>query len=51
MIMKKLVEELEWVFDYYIAYFLYNPYKIDRYNLFMKNKWDFLPEQPHRAKK
>ena len=49
--MKIIWEELEWIFDYYIAFFLYNPKKIHRYNLFMQNKWDFLPEQPYRTKK
>ena len=49
--MKKIWEELEWIFDYYIAFFLYNPNKIHRYNQFLQDKWDFLPEKPYRAKK
>lgn len=51
MNMKKFIEELEWIFDYYIAYFLYNPNKIDRYNLFLQDKWEFLPDKPFRVKK
>ncbi len=40
--MKKLsifLKSLEWKFDYYIAYFLYNPKKVDRYHSYMKNKY------------
>ena len=29
---------LEWIFDYYIVYFLYNPHKIDRYHDYLRDK-------------
>ncbi len=38
--MKKTLEKLEWIIDYYLVYFLYNPNKIDRYHEFMLNKWN-----------
>lgn len=37
--MKKMFNELEWIFDYYFAYFLYNSNKIHEYHSFMKTKW------------
>ena len=37
--MKNWIEKLEWLSDYYLVYFLYNPNKIDRYNQYMKDKW------------
>ena len=43
--MKKIAEKLEWIFDYYIAYFLYNPNKIDRYHNYLNDKWDFGTEK------
>ncbi len=49
--MKKITDKLEWIFDYYIAYFLYNPNKIDRYNQFLIEKWEYLPEEPHGINK
>ena len=39
--MKKLIEKLEWICDYYLVYFLYNSHKIERYNQYMKGKWIF----------
>ncbi len=39
------MKKLEWIFDYYIAYFLYNPNKIDRYYKYLRNKWDFKTEE------
>ncbi len=38
--MKKYLEKLEWIFDYYVAYFLYNPHKIERYHKYMRSRWD-----------
>jgi hypothetical protein len=42
--MIKFKIKLEWIFDYYIAYFLYNPKKIDRYFRYMDQKWEIEPE-------
>ena len=42
--MIKFKIKLEWIFDYYIAYFLYNPKKIDRYFQYMDQKWEIEPE-------
>jgi len=49
--MKTIADKLEWIFDYYIAYFLYNPNKIDQYNQFLIEKWEFFPEEPHGINK
>lgn len=35
----KLFKKLEWWFDRYIAYMLYNGMKQDRYVEYMRNKW------------
>lgn len=35
----KFFKKLEWYFDYYIAYFLYNGNKQDRYVQYMQKKW------------
>lgn len=37
--MKKLLQKIDWIIDYYFIYFLYNTNKIDRYHDYMKNKW------------
>lgn len=37
--MKKIFKHIEFIFDYYIAYFLYNGNKIHRYEQYMKNKY------------
>jgi len=37
--MKKLFKKLDWWFDYYIVWMLYNGNKIHHYNEYMKNKW------------
>ena len=37
--MKKFLKKLDWIFDYYIAYFLYNPNKLHRYHDYMTSKW------------
>ncbi len=34
-----IMKRLEWIFDYYIGYFLYNGMKRDVYNQYMINKW------------
>jgi hypothetical protein len=38
--MKRLINKLEWIIDYYFVYFLYNPQKIDRYYNYLDDKWD-----------
>lgn len=37
--LKKLLKQMEWVYDYHILYFMYNEHKLDRYHSYMKNKW------------
>jgi hypothetical protein len=34
------MKKLTWFFDYYVAFFLYNPNKIDRYYRYMEEKWN-----------
>lgn len=38
-VMKKLLTELEWIFDFYFAFMLYNGMKFHRYNRYMLEKW------------
>lgn len=38
--MKRLINKLEWIIDYYFVYFLYNPQKIERYYNYLNDKWD-----------
>jgi hypothetical protein len=37
--MKKFLKELDWVWDYYFVYFLYNDMKKHRYHAHMTKKW------------
>jgi hypothetical protein len=37
--LKKVLLKIEWWFDYYIAWFLYNPNKRHRYFEYMTKKW------------
>ena len=37
--MLKLLNKLDWIYDYYILYFMYNDKKLDRYHSYMKQKW------------
>jgi hypothetical protein len=37
--MKKIFEELEWIWDYYFVYFLYSDRKRNRYDAYMSIKW------------
>ena len=38
--MKKLIKKIEWKFDYYVVFLLYNERKTDRYLQYMKDKWE-----------
>ena len=38
--MRKLLKKLEWWFDYYIAWMMYNGNKRDRYISYMESKWN-----------
>ena len=38
--MNRLINQLDWIFDYYVAYFMYNPNKIDVYYKYMFDKWN-----------
>ncbi len=37
--MKKLLVEMDWIFDYHFAYFLYNSHNINEYYDYMQAKW------------
>ena len=37
--MKKILTKIEWWFDYYIVWFLYNPNKRHQYFEYMTKKW------------
>jgi hypothetical protein len=37
--MKKLLKKIEWWFDYYFAWMMYNSKKQDRYIDYMEKKW------------
>lgn len=37
--MKRIMKKIEWIFDYYFAYFLFNGNKQDRYNDYMNKKY------------
>jgi hypothetical protein len=37
--MKKILRKLEWWFDYYIAWMLYNANKQHKYIEYMEQKW------------
>lgn len=37
--MQKIISNLSWIIDYYFVYFLYNERKLDRYYIYMKQKW------------
>lgn len=37
--MKSILKKVDWFIDYYLVYFLYNTNKLDRYDVYMKEKW------------
>jgi len=37
--MKKIIKKLEWIFDYYFAWMLYNGNKTHKYLEYMEKKW------------
>ena len=37
--MKKFLKKLDWIWDYYFVYFLYNGNKLDKYFQYMERKW------------
>lgn len=37
---KKILNKLDWIWDYYFVYFLYSDSKKNRYYDYMKNKWN-----------
>ena len=43
--MKKLLRKLDWIWDYYFVYFLYNGNKTHRYIEYMEKKWGKQNEQ------
>jgi hypothetical protein len=38
--MKKILKKIEWLFDYYVAYMMYNGNKRHKYYEYMNNKWN-----------
>jgi len=38
--MQKIIKKLDWIWDYYFVYFLYNAKKLDRYYEYMNKKWN-----------
>ena len=36
----KILKKLDWIWDYYFVYFMYNGNKLNKYNDYMKNKWE-----------
>jgi len=37
--MKKLLRKLDWIWDYYFVYFLYNGNRTEDYIDYMEKKW------------
>ena len=37
--MKKIIKKLEWIFDYYFVWMLYNGNKAHKYIEYMEKKW------------
>ena len=44
--MKKFLERLDWIIDFYFVIFLYNPHKVHRYHEYMTKKWGDRYESP-----
>ena len=38
--MKKILNNLDWIWDYYFVYFFYNGNKMDMYYGYMEKKWN-----------
>ena len=38
--MKRIINQLDWIFDYYIAYLMYNDHKMSAYYKYMIDKWN-----------
>ena len=36
---KKILKKIEWFFDIYFVWMLYNPKKYDRYSEYIEKKW------------
>ena len=36
----RIINKLDWIWDYYFVYFLYNGNKMDRYYEYMNKKWN-----------
>lgn len=43
--MKRILSRIEWCFDYYLVYLMYNERKADRYYQFMNEKWNLKNEK------
>lgn len=37
--MKKILKKIDWIWDYYFLYFLYNGNKQHRYREYIERKW------------
>ena len=42
---KKIIKKIEWFFDIYFIWMLYNPRKYDRYIRYIEKKWGNNNEQ------
>ena len=38
--LNRIIKKLDWIWDYYFVYFLYNANKLDRYYEYMNKKWN-----------
>ena len=38
--LNRIIKKLDWIWDYYFVYFLYNENKLDRYYEYMNKKWN-----------
>ena len=38
-ILKRVTKKIDWFFDIYVVYFLYNTKKLDRYYAYLRKKW------------
>jgi hypothetical protein len=37
--MKTFLKKFEWLYEYYIVYYLFSPNKLQRYHTYMRRKW------------
>lgn len=37
--LKRVIKKIDWLWDIYFVYFLYNTKKLDRYHAYLRKKW------------